>query len=140
MQTTQPYTIHAQINQIKQYSHFHHFHLKHIYPHPPISPKSINPPHLQPIFKHPKQPNIHSLILYKTNPLPPNTSHLLKILQHFHKQNLQFFTLSQPIQLNTSSPKLILHILPTFSEFQPNNILHNLFIPQTTPPQEGYYQ
>ncbi|WP_260843260.1 recombinase family protein, partial [Staphylococcus epidermidis] len=57
IQTTQPYTIHPQINQIKQYSHFHHFDVKHIYPHPPISRKSMNRPHLQRMFKHPKEGN-----------------------------------------------------------------------------------
>ena len=44
------------------------------------------------------------------------------------------------MEVNTSSGKLMLQILASFSEFERNNIVENVFMGQTRRAQEGYYQ
>ena len=54
-------------------------------------------------------------MVYKTNRLARNTSDLLKIVEDLHKQNVEFFSLSERMEVNTSSGKLMLQILASFS-------------------------
>lgn len=140
MQSTEGYSIDGQINQIKEYCDFHHFEVKDIYADRGISGKSMNRPELQRMLKDAKEGNIDCVMIYKTNLLARNTSDLLKIVEDLHKQNVEFFSLSERMEVNTSSGKLMLQILASFSEFERNNIVENVFMGQTRRAQEGYYQ
>lgn len=140
MQSTEGYSIDGQINQIKEYCDFHHFEVKDIYADRGISGKSMNRPELQRMLKDAKEGNIDCVMVYKTNRLARNTSDLLKIVEDLHKQNVEFFSLSERMEVNTSSGKLMLQILASFSEFERNNIVENVFMGQTRRAQEGYYQ
>ncbi|QNZ20580.1 recombinase family protein [Staphylococcus aureus] len=140
MQSTEGYSIDGQINQIKEYCDFHHFEVKDIYADRGISGKSMNRPELQRILKDAKEGYIDCVMVYKTNRLARNTSDLLKIVEDLHKQNVEFFSLSERMEVNTSSGKLMLQILASFSEFERNNIVENVFMGQTRRAQEGYYQ
>lgn len=55
----------------------------------------------------------------KTNRLARNTSDLLKIVEDLHKQNVEFFSLSERMEVNTSfSGKLMLADTCEFLEFE----------------------
>ena len=140
MQSAEGYSIDGQINQIKEYCNFHHFEVKDIYADRGISGKSMNRPELQRMLKDANEGHIDCVMVYKTNRLARNTSDLLKIVEDLHKQNVEFFSLSERMEVNTSSGKLMLQILASFSEFERNNIVENVFMGQTRRAQEGYYQ
>lgn len=140
MQSAEGYSIDGQINQIKEYCNFHHFEVKDIYADRGISGKSMNRPALQRMLHDANEGHIDCVMVYKTNRLARNTSDLLKIVEDLHKQNVEFFSLSERMEVNTSSGKLMLQILASFSEFERNNIVENVFMGQTRRAQEGYYQ
>ena len=140
IQSTEGYSIDGQINQIKEYCQFHHFEVTDIYADRGISGKSMNRPELQRMLKDANEGHIDCVMVYKTNRLARNTSDLLKIVEDLHKQNVEFFSLSERMEVNTSSGKLMLQILASFSEFERNNIVENVFMGQTRRAQEGYYQ
>ncbi|WP_239705595.1 recombinase family protein [Mammaliicoccus sp. R-M63] len=140
MQSSEGYSIDGQINQIREYCQFHHFEVTAIYADRGISGKSMNRPELQRMLKDANEGHIDCVMVYKTNRLARNTSDLLKIVEDLHKQNVEFFSLSERMEVNTSSGKLMLQILASFSEFERNNIVENVFMGQTRRAQEGYYQ
>ncbi|WP_248498380.1 cassette chromosome recombinase CcrB [Staphylococcus aureus] len=140
IQSTEGYSIDGQINQIKEYCQFHHFEVTDIYADRGISGKSMNRPEFQRMLKDANEGHIDCVMVYKTNRLARNTSDLLKIVEDLHKQNVEFFSLSERMEVNTSSGKLMLQILASFSEFERNNIVENVFMGQTRRAQEGYYQ
>ena len=140
MQSIEGFSIDGQINQIKEYCEFHHFEVKDIYADRGISGKSMNRPELQRMLEDAKEGNIDCVIVYKTNRLARNTSDLLKIVEDLDKSNVEFISLTEKIPLNTSSGKLMLQMIASFSEFERNNIVENVFMGQTRRAQEGYYQ
>ncbi|MGW7916163.1 cassette chromosome recombinase CcrB [Staphylococcus xylosus] len=140
MQSTEGYSIDGQINQIREYCDFNNFAVVDVYADRGISGKSMNRPELQRLLKDAKEGQIDSVMVYKTNRLARNTSDLLKIVEDLHRQNVEFFSLSERMEVNTSSGKLMLQILASFSEFERNNIVENVFMGQTRRAQEGYYQ
>src|SRR5699024_6211849 len=125
---------------IKEYCNFHHFEVKDIYADRGISGKSMNRPALQRMLHDSNKGHIDCVMVYKTNRLARNTSDLLKIVEDLHKQNVEFFSLSERMEVNTSSGKLMLQILASFSEFERNTILENIYTGQHQRALEGYYQ
>ena len=140
MQSTEGYSIDGQINQIREYCDFNNFAVVDVYADRGISGKSMNRPELQRLLKDANEGQIDSVMVYKTNRLARNTSDLLKIVEDLHRQNVEFFSLSERMEVNTSSGTLRLQILASFSEFERNNIVENVFMGQTRRAQEGYYQ
>ncbi|MCH4461041.1 recombinase family protein [Staphylococcus haemolyticus] len=140
IQSTEGYSITGQINQIEEYCQFNNFKVVDVYADRGISGKSMNRPELQRMLKDANEGHIDCVMVYKTNRLARNTSDLLKIVEDLHKQNVEFFSLSERMEVNTSSGKLMLQILASFSEFERNNIVENVFMGQTRRAQEGYYQ
>ncbi|MEJ7472306.1 recombinase family protein [Staphylococcus saprophyticus] len=140
MQSTEGYSIDGQINQIREYCDFNNFAVVDVYADRGISGKSMNRPALQRLLKDANEGQIDSVMVYKTNRLARNTSDLLKIVEDLHKQNVEFFSLSERMEVNTSSGKLMLQILASFSEFERNTILENIYTGQHQRALEGYYQ
>ncbi len=139
-QSMEGYSIDGQINQIKEYCEFHNFEVTDIYADRGISGKSMNRPELQRMLKDVKEEKLDCVMVYKTNRLARNTSDLLTIVEDLHRQNIEFFSLSERMEVNSSSGKLMLQILASFSEFERNTIVENVFMGQTRRAQEGYYQ
>ncbi|ANZ34355.1 cassette chromosome recombinase CcrB [Staphylococcus carnosus] len=140
MQSAEGYSIDGQINQIREYCDFNNFAVVDVYADRGISGKSMNRPALQRLLKDANEGHIDSVMVYKTNRLARNTSDLLKIVEDLHKQNVEFFSLSERMEVNTSSGKLMLQILASFSEFERNTILENIYTGQHQRALEGYYQ
>lgn len=69
-------------------------------------------------------------MVYKTNRLARNTSDLLTIVEELHRQNVEFFSLSERMEVKNSTGKLMLQILASFSEFERNTILENIYTGQ----------
>ena len=53
-------------------------------------------------------------MVYKTNRLARNTSDLLTIVEELHRQNVEFFSLSERMEVKNSTGKLMLQILQVF--------------------------
>ena len=70
----------------------------------------MNRPELQRMLKDANEGHIDCVMVYKTNRLARNTSDLLKIVEDLHKQNVEFFSLSERMEVNTSSGKLMLQM------------------------------
>lgn len=79
-------------------------------------------------------------MVYKTNRLARNTSDLLSIVEKLYKLNVEFFSLTEKIEIATSTGKLMLQILASFSEFERNTIVENVYNGQRQRAIEGYYQ
>ncbi|PCF41431.1 cassette chromosome recombinase CcrB [Staphylococcus delphini] len=140
MQSSEGYSITGQINQIEEYCQFNNFKVVDVYADRGISGKSMNRPALQRMLQDAKNGHIDCVMVYKTNRLARNTSDLLKIVEDLHKQNVEFFSLSERMEVSTSSGKLMLQVLASFAEFERNNIVDNIFMGQTIRAKEGYYQ
>ncbi|NGP73293.1 recombinase family protein, partial [Staphylococcus aureus] len=105
-----------------------------------ISGKSMNRPELQRMLNDAKNGKLDSVMVYKTNRLARNTSDLLTIVEELHRQNVEFFSLSERMEVKNSTGKLMLQILASFSEFERNTILENIYTGQRQRALEGYYQ
>ena len=134
------YSIEGQITQIEQYCQFNNYELVDIYADRGISGKSMNRPELQRMLKDAKNGKLDCVMVYKTNRLARNTSDLLTIVEELHRQNVEFFSLSERMEVKNSTGKLMLQILASFSEFERNTILENIYTGQHQRALEGYYQ
>ncbi|MCC2094271.1 cassette chromosome recombinase CcrB [Staphylococcus haemolyticus] len=134
------YSIEGQITQIEQYCQFNGYELADIYADRGISGKSMNRPELQRMLNDAKNGKLDCVMVYKTNRLARNTSDLLTIVEELHRQNVEFFSLSERMEVKNSTGKLMLQILASFSEFERNTILENIYTGQHQRALEGYYQ
>lgn len=134
------YSIEGQITQIEQYCQFNGYELVDIYADRGISGKSMNRPELQRMLNDAKNGKLDCVMVYKTNRLARNTSDLLTIVEELHRQNVEFFSLSERMEVKNSTGKLMLQILASFSEFERNTILDNIYTGQRQRALEGYYQ
>lgn len=134
------YSIEGQITQIEQYCQFNGYELVDIYADRGISGKSMNRPELQRMLNDAKNGKLDCVMVYKTNRLARNTSDLLTIVEELHRQNVEFFSLSERMEVKNSTGKLMLQILASFSEFEINTILENIYTGQYQRALEGYYQ
>ncbi|HAR6185196.1 TPA: recombinase family protein [Staphylococcus pseudintermedius] len=134
------YSIEGQITQIEQYCQFNSYELVDIYADRGISGKSMNRPELQRMLNDAKNGKLDCVMVYKTNRLARNTSDLLTIVEELHRQNVEFFSLSERMEVKNSTGKLMLQILASFSEFERNTILENIYNMQHQRALEGYYQ
>ncbi|PNZ97899.1 cassette chromosome recombinase CcrB [Staphylococcus carnosus] len=134
------YSVEGQIIQIEQYCQFNGYELVDIYADRGISGKSMNRPELQRMLNDAKNGKLDCVMVYKTNRLARNTSDLLTIVEELHRQNVEFFSLSERMEVKNSTGKLMLQILASFSEFERNTILENIYTGQHQRALEGYYQ
>lgn len=134
------YSIEGQITQIEQYCQFNGYELVDIYADRGISGKSMNRPELQRMLNDAKNGKLDCVMVYKTNRLARNTSDLLTIVEELHRQNVEFFSLSERMEVKNSTGKLMLQILASFFEFERNTILENIYTRQHQRALEGYYQ
>lgn len=134
------YSIEGQITQIEQYRQFNGYELVDIYADRGISGKSMNRPELHRMLNDAKNGKLDCVMVYKTNRLARNTSDLLTIVEELHRQNVEFFSLSERMEVKNSTGKLMLQILASFSEFERNTILENIYTGQRQRALEGYYQ
>ncbi|MCC4221727.1 cassette chromosome recombinase CcrB [Staphylococcus saprophyticus] len=134
------YSIEGQITQIEQYCQFNGYEFVDIYADRGISGKSMNRPELQRMLNDAKNGKLDCVMVYKTNRLARNTSDLLTIVEELHRQNVEFFSLSERMEVKNSTGKLMLQILASFSEFERNTILENIYNGQHQRALEGYYQ
>lgn len=134
------YSIEGQITQIERYCQFNSYELVDIYADRGISGKSMNRPELQRMLNDAKNGKLDCVMVYKTNRLARNTSDLLTIVEELHRQNVEFFSLSERMEVKNSTGKLMLQILASFSEFERNTILENIYTGQHQRALEGYYQ
>lgn len=134
------FSINAQITQLKEYCSFQGYKVVDVYADRGISGKSMNRPELQRMLKDSKEGKLDCVMVYKTSRLARNTSDLLSIVEGLHRQNVEFFSLSENMKFDSNSRKLLLQILASFSEFERNNIAEGAFMGQLRRSQEGYYQ
>ncbi|HFL6982240.1 TPA: recombinase family protein [Staphylococcus aureus] len=134
------YSIEGQITQIEQYCQFNGYELVDIYADRGISGKSMNHPELQRMLNDAKNGKLDCVMVYKTNRLARNTSDLLTIVEELHRQNVEFFSLSERMEVKNSTGKLMLQMLASFSEFERNTILENIYNGQHQRALKGYYQ
>ncbi|APC76048.1 TPA: recombinase family protein [Staphylococcus aureus] len=134
------YSIEGQITQIEQYCQFNGYELVDIYADRGISGKSMNRPELQRMLNDAKNGKLDCVMVYKTNRLARNTSDLLTIVEELHRQNVEFFSLSERMEVKNSTGKLMLQTLASFSEFERNTILENIYNGQHQRALKGYYQ
>src|SRR5699024_2137625 len=123
-----------------QFCQFNGYDLVDIYADRGISGKSMNRPALQRMLQDAKNGKLDCVIVYKINRLARNTSDLLTIVEELHRQNVEFFSLSERMEVKNSTGKLLLNILASFSEFERNTILENIYTGQHQRALEGYYQ
>lgn len=134
------YSIEGQITQIEQYCQFNGYELVDIYADRGISGKSMNRPELQRMLNDAKNGKLDCVMVYKTNRLARNTSDLLTIVEELHRQNVEFFSLSERMEVKNSTGKLMLQTLASFSKFERNTILENIYNGQHQRALKGYYQ
>ena len=97
-------------------------------------------PELQRMLKDANDGKLDCIMVYKTNRLARNTSDLLNIVEKLYKINVEFFSLTEKIEIADSTGKLMLQILADFAEFERNTIIENVYNGQRQRAIEGYYQ
>ena len=137
---TDGYSIQGQLNQLKEYCQFQGYEVVDEYTDRGISGKTTQRPELQRMLKDAKENKLDCIMVYKTNRLARNTSDLLSIVEKLYKLNVEFFSLTEKIEIATSTGKLMLQILASFSEFERNTIVENVYNGQRQRAIEGYYQ
>lgn len=137
---TDGYSIQGQLNQLKEYCQFQGYKVIDEYTDRGISGKTTQRPALQRMLKDAKENKLDCIMVYKTNRLARNTSDLLSIVEKLYKLNVEFFSLTEKIEIATSTGKLMLQILASFSEFERNTIVENVYNGQRQRAIEGYYQ
>ena len=65
------------------------------------------------------------LYVYKISRLGRSSLHLAKLLKHFIEQDIEFYSLSEAINITTSSGKLMYHMIAGFAEFDADIIREN---------------
>lgn len=65
---------------------------------------------------------IDTVIVYKIDRLARSMQHFLQLMQEFENRNVNFISVTQPINTTGSSGKLMLQILGAFAEFERNLI------------------
>ncbi|EYP51984.1 recombinase family protein [Staphylococcus haemolyticus] len=137
---TNGYSIQSQLNQLKEYCQFQGYEVVDEYTDRGISGKTTQRPELQRILKDANDGKLDCIMVYKTNRLARNTSDLLTIVEELYKINVEFFSLTEKIEIASSTGKLMLQILASFSEFERNTIVENVYNGQRQRAIEGYYQ
>ncbi|WP_413492240.1 cassette chromosome recombinase CcrB [Staphylococcus capitis] len=137
---TNGYSIQSQLNQLKEYCQFQGYEVVDEYTDRGISGKTTQRPELQRILKYANDGKLDCIMVYKTNRLARNTSDLLTIVEELYKINVEFFSLTEKIEIASSTGKLMLQILASFSEFERNTIVENVYNGQRQRAIEGYYQ
>lgn len=66
-------------------------------------------------------------MVYNTTRLARNTSDLLNIVEELYEINVEFFSLTEKIEIASSTGKLMLQILASFAEFERNTIVENVY-------------
>ncbi|MCM5673395.1 cassette chromosome recombinase CcrB [Staphylococcus hominis] len=134
------YSIQGQLNQLKDYCQFQGYEVVNEYTDRGISGKTTQRPELQRMLKDANDGKLDCIMVYKTNRLARNTSDLLNIVEELYKINVEFFSLTEKIEIASSTGKLMLQILASFAEFERNVIVENVFNGQRQRAIEGYYQ
>ncbi|EZR76792.1 hypothetical protein W778_02254 [Staphylococcus aureus VET1103S] len=137
---TDGYSIQGQLNQLKDYCQFQGYEVVDEYTDRGISGKTTQRPELQRMLKDANDGKLDCIMVYKTNRLARNTSDLLTIVEELYKINVEFFSLTEKIEIASSTGKLMLQILASFSEFERNTIVENVYNGQRQRAIEGYYQ
>ena len=68
------------------------------------------------MLKDANEGKLDCIMVYKTNRLARNTSDLLNIVEELYKINVEFFSLTEKIEIASSTGKLMLQILASFAE------------------------
>src|SRR5699024_8482009 len=97
-----------------QFCQFNGYDLIDVYADRGISGKSMNRPELQRMLQDAKNGKLNCVIVYKINRLARNTPDLLSIVEELHRQNVEFFSLSERMEIRNSTYKLLFNILATF--------------------------
>ena len=137
---TDGYSIHGQLNQLTEYFQFQGYEVVDEYTDRGISGKTMQRPELQRMLKDANEGKLDYIMVYKTNRLARNTSDLLNIVEELYKINVEFFSLTEKIEIASSTGKLMLQILASFAEFERNTIVENVYNGQRQRAIEGYYQ
>lgn len=137
---TDGYSIHGQLNQLTEYCQFQGYEVVDEYTDRGISGKTTQRPELQRMLKDAKGGKLDGIMVYNTTRLARNTSDLLTIVEELYKINVEFFSLTEKIEIASSTGKLMLQILASFSEFERNTIVENVYNGQRQRAIEGYYQ
>lgn len=134
------YSIQGQLNQLTEYCQFQGYEVVDEYTDRGISGKTMERPELQRMLKDANDGKLDCIMVYKTNRLARNTSDLLNIVEKLYKINVEFFSLTEKIEIASSTGKLMLQILASFAEFERNTIIENVYNGQRQRAIEGYYQ
>lgn len=137
---TDGYSIHGQLNQLTEYCQFQGYEVVDEYTDRGISGKTTQRPELQRMLKDAKGGKLDGIMVYNTTRLARNTSDLLNIVEELYEINVEFFSLTEKIEIASSTGKLMLQILASFAEFERNVIVENVFNGQRQRAIEGYYQ
>lgn len=137
---TDGYSIHGQLNQLTEYCQFQGYEVVDEYTDRGISGKTTQRPELQRMLKDAKEGKLDGIMVYNTTRLARNTSDLLNIVEELYEINVEFFSLTEKIEIASSTGKLMLQILASFAEFERNVIVENVFNGQRQRAIEGYYQ
>ncbi|HDD3072165.1 TPA: recombinase family protein, partial [Staphylococcus aureus] len=117
---TDGYSIHGQLNQLTEYCQFQGYEVVDEYTDRGISGKTTQRPELQRMLKDAKGGKLDGIMVYNTTRLARNTSDLLNIVEELYEINVEFFSLTEKIEIASSTGKLMLQILASFAEFERN--------------------
>jgi len=138
-QAEEGFSIDGQIALLKDVSAHNGYEIYNVYVDRGISGKNMDRPALQQMNEDARQGKFEIIMVYKANRLARNTSDLLKMVEEYQKNNIQFMSYSEKFDTTSATGKLMLQIISSMSEFERNQIVENVTMGLEKRAKNGYY-
>lgn len=138
-QAEEGFSIDGQIALLKDVCKQNGYDVYDIYVDRGISGKNMDRPALLQMNEDARQGKFQVIAVFKTNRLARNTSDLLKMVEEYQKNNVEFLSYSEKFETTSAAGKLMLQIISSMAEFERNQIVENVTMGLEKRAKNGYY-
>ena len=138
-QAEEGFSIDGQIALLKDVCIQNGYDIYNIYVDRGISGKNMDRPALLQMNEDARQGKFQVIAVFKANRLARNTSDLLKMVEEYQKNNIEFFSHSEKFDTTTASGKLMLQIMASLGEYERSSLNEGVLLGQCKRANNGYY-
>lgn len=138
-QAEEGFSIDGQIALLKDVCIQNGYDIYNIYVDRGISGKNMDRPALLQMNEDARQGKFQVIAVFKANRLARNTSDLLKMVEEYQKNNIEFFSHSEKFDTTTASGKLMLQIMASLGEYERSSLNEGVLLGQCKRANNGFY-
>lgn len=138
-QAEEGFSIDGQIALLKDVCIQNGYDIYNIYVDRGISGKNMDRPALLQMNEDARQGKFQVIAVFKANRLARNTSDLLKMVEEYQKNNIEFFSHSEKFDTTTAAGKLMLQIMASLGEYERSSLNEGVLLGQCKRANNGYY-